>query len=242
MARLPLAACGILVSLVAPSSAHAQWYLGGYIGASHTQNATVSIRQPDIGVALDFHDVHFYSLSMQPRRYYGVRLGRMGWRGGRLGLEFEIIHMKAYGDTTRDYRVTSSGPITVETSPMNRYVQEFSMSHGLNYGLVNLVVRQPLGQDSSRAAIMLRGGGGPIVPHAESIVNEEVVHEYQYAGFGAQAAVGLDLRLAYRTSALAEYKVTYSRPELEIARGVGTTTAVSHHVSVGVTLALSSPR
>ncbi|MCC7010395.1 MAG: hypothetical protein IT184_16420 [Acidobacteria bacterium] len=227
--------------LLVPSAAAAQWYAAGYLGASHTQSSTVSIRLPDDGIALDFHDVRFYSLSTQPRRYYGLRIGRSGWPHRRLGLELEMIHMKAYADTTRDYAVTSSGPslALLDTSPMNGFVQEFAMSHGLNFALVNLVVRRPLGGDDARAAVTIRAGGGPIFPHAETTVGGRTVHEYQYAGVGTQAAAGLELRLGYRTSAIAEYKLTYCRPELEMAAGLGATTAISHHVSLGLMLALS---
>src|SRR5262245_12353860 len=92
--------------LLIPASASAQWYLAGYIGGTHTQNADVSIHQPSVPLDVDFHDVQFISESLQPRRYYGLRLGRLGGSDHRLGYEIELIHMKAIGDTTRSYATT----------------------------------------------------------------------------------------------------------------------------------------
>lgn len=61
MTRLPRAVPLTVIPflLLTPSVALAQWYGAGYVGASHTQNATVSVRVPDEGLALDFHDVRF---------------------------------------------------------------------------------------------------------------------------------------------------------------------------------------
>jgi hypothetical protein len=51
--------------------------------------------------------------------------------------------------------------------------------------------------------------------------------------------VGFDVRLAPRLSAIAEYKLTYARPTIDIVHGTAWTTLVSHHLSVGVTIALT---
>ena len=89
--------------------------------------------------------------------------------------------------------------------------------------------------------MMLRTGGGPTFPHAETIVNGGLVHHYEYAGLAAQVAAGLDVRVGHRLSALAEYKLTYCKPDIEITGGHSTTTALSHHISVGLTIAITTP-
>ena len=114
------------------------------------------------------------------------------------------------------------------------------MTHGLNFALFNVVMRRPLGASGSGPlALMLRTGGGPMFPHAETIVNGGVVHHYEYAGLGVQGAAGLEVRLPYRGSVLAEYKLTYARPEIEIVNGTSTMSAVSHHLTAGVAIAIT---
>ena len=223
-----------------PADASAQWYLGGSIGGNHSQNATVSLRAPADNLSLDFHDVQFAAESNQGRRYYGLRLGRMGPHDRRLGFEVEMIHLKAIADTTRSYDVTVGAGTSLPAggaSPMNRVVQEYMMTHGVNLALFNVVLRKPLG--TGRTALVGRAGGGVTFPHAETIVNGGVVHHYEFGGPGAQGAVGFEVRLAGRASAIAEYKLTYARPTIDIVHGTAWTTLVSHHLSVGLTIALT---
>jgi hypothetical protein len=222
-----------------PAPASAQWYIGAYLGASHTHDATVSVREP--GLALDFHDVKFYGYSQAPRRYYGVRLGWLGRPGRSLGVEVELIHLKAVGDTGLDYSVSAADGNLVpieDASPMNRVVQEYQMTHGLNLALVNLVMRRPIG--TAPAALMLRVGGGPSFPHAETTVNDVIAHQYEYGGLSAQGAAGVEFDLPFRTMAFAEYKLTYAHPELTTGAGTASSSALSHHIAFGVGIALTS--
>jgi hypothetical protein len=67
----------------------------------------------------------------------------------------------------------------------------------------------------------------------------ESKEQYEYAGMGAGGAIGIEVRLAGRVSALGEYKVTIARPEITLAHGTGRTTAVTHHVAAGVIIHLT---
>lgn len=234
--RLPASLFLCLVcSLGTPGIASAQWYVAGYLGGNHTHDAAVSIRVPSENLAVDFHDVRFAAEPTVPRRYYGLRIGRM-FGGRRLGLELELIHMKAIGDTDRTYDVTvqpGSTPPPGGAAPMNLVVSEYRMTHGLNLCFVNAVFRQTLGGSDS-VSLMLRGGGGPTFPHAETTVLGRVKHGYEYAGFGAQGAAGIEIRLPYRLSVVTEYKLTYARPKISLADGTASMTAVTHHVVAGM--------
>jgi hypothetical protein len=235
-------AAALVLGIVLPSPASAQWYLDGTIGANHNLDADVSIRQASTNLALDFHDVRFAAEANYPRRYYTARLGRLV-ASGRLGVEFELIHLKAVGDTSRAYEVTAASGTALPAagaSPMNLVVQEFRMTHGVNLGLVNVVIRQPLGRSGSGpVSLAVRLGAGASFPFAESTVNGESVHQYEYGGPGAQAAVGLHIRTWGRVAAVTEYKLTYTRPRIDIAGGTAWTTLVSHHVVVGISIGLT---
>jgi len=231
----------ILSTLGSASTASAQWYVAGYLGGNHTHDATVAIRVPSQNLALDFHDVQFAAEPNVPRRYYGLRLGRMGGAERRLGLELELIHMKALADVGRTYDVTvGAGSVAppAGTSPMSRVVSEYQMTHGLNLCFVNLVARKPL-DASERVSLMIRGGVGPTFPHAESTVLGQVRHEYQFAGFGAQGAAGLQIALPYRLSVVTEYKLTFARPKISLADGDGWMSAVTHHFVAGIAIGLT---
>ena len=62
--------------------------------------------------------------------------------------------------------------------------------------------------------------------------------QYEYAGFGMQAAAGVDIRLAAWLSFMSEYKFTFAKPKITLAEGTGQTTTVGHQIAFGLTVAL----
>lgn len=242
--RIGLCVAAMLaVHLAGPDQASAQWYIDGAIGGSRNQNADVSIRVPSASLALDFHDVRLLAESSRPRRYYVLRLGRQA-RSRALGWEVELIHLKAVADTSRSYEVTvgtGTQPPATGVSPMNLVVQEYAMTHGVNLGVVNVVLRHPLGWfGPDRAAFALRGGVGATFPHAETVINGSGVYHYEYGGPGAHGAAGLRVRIVPRVAVVTEYKFTYARPRIDVAGGgEGWTTLASHHAIVGASFDLT---
>lgn len=231
---------GLLASLVFPTPADAQWHGGVYLGANHTHSAPVTIDQASLGRVLTFDDVEFDARPFESPQYYGWRTGYLFGAGRRLGVELEFIHLKVIGRTDRTYPVSgdAAGAAIGPEAPMSAIVQRYAMSHGHNFLLVNLVSRTPLGQGP--LALVLRSGIGPTLPHGESTIDGETLEQYEYAGIGSQVAAGLDVRLVGAVSATVEYKFTYSRPEITVARGIGRTSTATHHVAVG--LAFGLPR
>jgi hypothetical protein len=234
----------VILSIAVPllgtaTRAHAQWYVAVYLGGNHTHSSTVSIDQPADGVSLQFHAVDFEARPFAAPQYYGYRIGRMFGAERRLGLEFEFIHLKAFAETDRQYDVTGNagvygnGPL----APMNVVVSRYAMSHGLNFLLVNLTFRRPVGQGPVTFAA--RGGAGPTVPHAESTVGGVSREQYEFGGLGIHGAAGIDVKIHRWLSATAEYKLTYARPEITIPGGTGSMTAITQHVAVGLAFGLS---
>jgi hypothetical protein len=222
-----------------PAFADGQWYVTGYLGGNRTQSATVTVRQPALDTAVAFHDVRFAAKPLQDPNYYGWRIGYEP--AGRFGLEFEFVHLKVIGETGRTYRISGrfAGANADDlVAPMNELVQRYSMTHGLNFLLVNLVAKLPVFRPSGRTSMTARIGAGPTIPHAETTVGGRSRAEYEYGGLGVHAAVGLTVRVFHRVAALVEYKLTYARPEIDLVDGTGTTTAVSHHLAGGVVLPL----
>jgi len=240
--RVVVALAVAAIALALPCPAAAQWYSAAYLGANHTPPADVSVDVPPLGVSLTYHDVRFDAKPFKSPQYYGGRLGRLFGASRRIGLEVEFIHLKVIGQTSQVYPVTGSFgslPGVTSQSPMNAVVEEYQMTHGLNFILANVLGRLPIGAADGPLTLIVRGGAGPTVPHAESRVAGESVNQYEWAGVGVHGAAGLNIRIAGPVSALAEYKLTFAKPEITIGNGTGRTTALTHQFAFGLTFGLA---
>ncbi len=227
-------ACLALIGLSWAAPASGQWFGAAYLGSNYTHPADVIVTQPARGTALTFERVEFDARPFESPQYYGLRIGRLFGETRRYGLEIELIHLKVIGRTDREYGVSGmldGAPLT-DRRPMEQLVQRYSMTHGLNYLLINAVGRQPIGE--GRVALVGRFGVGPTYPHAETTVGGVAREQYEIAGPGVHLSAGADLRLAGRLSAMAEYKLTGSRPTISIADGSGRMRAVTQQIAVGL--------
>jgi hypothetical protein len=232
----------LLAALVAfAADADAQWHFAAYLGGSHTRPANVTIERPGEGVAIVFEDVSFEERSLKSPQYYGLRFGRWFGRERRLGVEIEWMHPKAYAITDRRYDVSGDlgpyGDRIQPPAPMNALVSRYAMSHGMNFLFANVAYRTAIGDGPITAVV--RGGAGPSLPHGESTFAGEAREQYEFGGFGVHAAAGAEIKLYRRLSTTIEYKLTFARPEIDIAEGTGQMTATSHHLAIGLAFALS---
>jgi len=230
----------LVLCLLSARAADAQWYVSGYLGANHTLPSTVSIDQPALNTSLEFADVTFDARPFESPQYYGVRVGRLLGERRRFGVEFEWFHPKVYADTSETVHITGAlaGAHLDTTARMDTLVQRYSMSHGMNFALVNVVLRIPMSEDAdsfaSRVALTGRAGAGPMIPHGESEIAGQIDEQYEVAGVGYQFAGGVDVRLAGHLSVLVDYKFGHASPEITVFNGTGQTTASMHQLAFGV--------
>jgi hypothetical protein len=233
-----------IVAIARPAAA--QWYSAAYLGANHTPPSDVAVAVPALNLSLTYQDVQFEAKPFKSPQYYGGRLGRLIGAKRRIGIEIEFIHLKVIGQTSQVYPVTGNfGSITGVTtqSPMSAVVEQYQMTHGLNFILGNVMGRLPLGAENGPLTLIVRGGAGPTFPHAESRVAGESVNQYEWAGLGVHAAAGLNIRIAGPVSALAEYKITFARPEITVGTGgTGRMTATTHQFAFGLTFGLAAKK
>jgi len=224
-----------VVCVLVPASASAQWVFSTFTGVNQTLPSSITIERPEVGMNLVFEDVHYDAKPFKSPQYYGARLTRFLGGGRRLGIEVEFLHIKVYARTADEVRIhgTYAGVPIDDRLPMNTFVDRYNQTHGLNFLFANLVWRQPLG---GRAALLLRGGAGPVRPGRDIVMPGLNVQGYQFAGVGAQAAAGLEVRLNGWLSALTEYKFTHARPELNLGAGHGRMTADTHNLVFGVAI------
>jgi hypothetical protein len=230
--------CAVAVLLARPSRVFGQTYVAAYFGGTQTRPATITVSQPGVGTSVDFARVGFDGKPLQSPQYYGLRVGRLGG-ARRIGLEVEFIHLKVIAQTGNVYLATGQIAGVAVNGPvrMDSLVQRYAMTHGLNFIVLNVVSRTPLG--SGHVSIISRAGAGPTVPHAETTIDQRKIEQYEFVGFGAHAASGVDVTLGRHISLVAEYKLTLARPEIAVPSGVGRTTALTQHVAVGLAFGLS---
>jgi len=222
--------------LLTPRPSEAQWYAGGYLGANHTHSASVTIDQPMLNRSLTFKDVDFDGRPFAAPQYYGWRVGRLIGQARTFGVELEFIHLKVIGRTDHVYPVSGLESGDPGPLPMNAIVQRYAMTHGLNFALINLVMRTPV---RGPFAIVWRAGVGPTLPHAETTIDGQPRDQYEYGGPGAQLSAALDIRTWRFISTSAEYKFTVARPRIDVAGGTGVTTSATHQLALGFTFDLT---
>jgi len=234
-ARLALA---VVVALCSPSVARADWILSGFLGAASTQSSTIDLSLPGQRTQLQLEGAEYRGESFQSPQYYGVRLTRTV--GPWLGIEGEFIHAKVFAEVERDVRATGTrhgAPLSADVR-LSSVVQRLSMSHGLNFILVNVAARRGFGPTnaSSRHRIVgvVRAGAGPTMPHAESHIDDVTMEQYEGGGLGVQVGGGIEVLLGHGIGALGEYKFTAASPEIDVPGGTATIPSRTHHFVFGV--------
>lgn len=234
-------AFGVLAGLAlvaSPGSACADWTVAAFLGAAHTTSSTLRIEQPALGTRLSFDPIAYRGESFAAPVYYGYRLGRRLPFARSVFVEAEFIHLKVLSDPDANVRVTGveRGQAVARTQRLGDTVERFSITHGENFVLANLVARHSLGRGATtdRLHVVVRAGVGFTVPHPESTIGGESVDQYELGSFAWQLAGGVEMRVTKGLRALGEYKFTRVDQAVTIARGEARTVLATHHVVFGL--------
>jgi len=223
----------LIVGTAAP--AHADWTVAAFLGGGTTARTTIELSQPSLGVELRFEPVDYRGEAFTSPVYHGYRLGYVLPRTPRFAIEAEFVHLKAYTDPAA--RVSARGRVggsaVDRVQVLGDTFERFSISHGVNFVLANLVFRQPLDR-RDRVALAVRGGLGPTVPHPESTIGGRSVERYELGSFGWQIGAGLEVKVAGGLHAIGEYKLTRTRQRVTVADGEARTLLRTHHGIFGV--------
>ncbi len=229
----PAAVLSTLVALGAAGEARGEWRAAAYLGAATTRPSTVHIEQPALATSLRFQPVRFEGRSFEPALYYGYRLGYFFCE--RLGAEAEFIHLKAYGHVDRLVEVEGElrgAPLRARL-PMNTIVGRFSISHGLNMLVANVVYTRRLSRPRW-LSVAARAGAGPTIPHPESEIMGSGRQGYQLGRPALHLAGGAELRLWRGLHWLTEYKYTRTRQRVKVASGHAESLFRTHHAVFGL--------
>ena len=223
------------------SSAHAEVEFSIFTGVALTQDSDLDLHQAG-GTDLTFHDVSFEGRDFETPPYYGIRALWFPSEASHWGFGAEFFHMKIYAETGDTVRVTGrrAGVPVNDDERIDNTIEQFSLSHGLNYALGDIVYRwMPgrRGEDFLGHLTPYAGVGlGLAIPHVESNVNGNFHQEYQVHGPGVQALAGLNVVLTRHWGLMFEYKFTYANLDsLDIPGGSIEVTPLNHHLVTGLT-------
>jgi len=229
-----------LLLVLSATVCRAEWVISGYIGGAQTQNASIAFNEPGRNTSLRLSGVQWEGRSFEGPLYYGVRGGRFFHR--YVGFETEFIHLKVFALVDRTVQASGvvRGAPVGGTVPMNTYVQRFSISHGNNLLLGNVVGRYDLWRAGNerlgRVLLTMRVGFGGSIPHPETQFLGSFREHYQGGGFAYQIAGGGEFRLWRGLYALGEYKYTNNREQIVTGTGTADTRLRSHHGVTGLAI------
>lgn len=233
----------IVLILAIGSAAQAKFTIEVHFGTSSTATSILEISQagyPDVVIPGVRYETRAWlpvtSLPLVTQNYYSARLGYYLKPAisnkPDLGFELELLHDKVY-------YVSGHDP--------DHVVQHFELSDGVNYLMLNGVVRYPFevspAYPRGRTQILARAGAGPVVSApASTIRGQGQGHDlhgtgqaYELAGFGFQVAAQARQFLLPWLAFSFETKYTYSSPSQSIADGMSRTYLPTMHVNFGLT-------
>ncbi|MBM3347820.1 MAG: hypothetical protein FJY55_15200 [Betaproteobacteria bacterium] len=225
MARsCPAAVLALALVTCLPATAPAETRALVYLGAAHTRSSDLRVNQPSTGSNATFSGVSWRDASFEAPPYYGLRVERFfesrpGW-----GVGVEFNHYKVHAKTDQAVPVSGTwlGAPVNAVAPLSQRVQNFAISHGVNFiGVSALHQWQHDRSDrfpTSRVQPYL--GGGPIfyILHPENTVNNVAGKEkYQQSGFGLHLLGGLHYSVTDRVGVFLELKYTSGTAKVDIA-------------------------
>ncbi|HEV2611351.1 MAG TPA: outer membrane beta-barrel protein [Noviherbaspirillum sp.] len=222
----------------APRIAFAENIFSIYPGTSHTRDSDLSINQPGRGTGITLRDVEWGADPFKPAPYYGLRLTHFFDASPSWGVALDFTHYKMYAKTGRAVRVDGilqGAPVNV-VAPMDRYVQRFEISHGVNVLSVNGLYRWlDTGLAGGRLTPYIGGGLAYYRPHSENTV-AGAYHEtgYRSSGFGFQVLGGVGYQFTERVSAFLETKYNSGTAKVGVFQGEAETPLRSFHATAGI--------
>jgi len=179
-----------------------------YIGKNFPSKTYLTISQDINKTFLKFDDVKLTDKSFEFPLYYGVKLSyNLNFVSKFLFAELEFIHSKVYSDQEQIVKATG----IYRDSLLDSYirfgdiVQNFSISHGLNYLLLNFGYKFPA---LAKIYPYFKFGAGISIPHFETTVDSLSFERYEVNDFVIQLAGGANLKLYKNFFGFLEFKYT----------------------------------
>ena len=220
----------------------AEFDLSIFTGAAFTPDNDLDLHQLG-GTDLTFHDVSYKGKDFETPPFYGARLLWFPSETSHWGFGGEFFHIKLYAQTDDTVDVTGqrNGTSLDGRERIGDTISQFSLSHGLNFALADVIYRWfpgPRGAGFPNCLQPFVGLGlGAAIPHVESNVNGTQFEEYQVHGPGVQGIAGVNVDLTRHWGVMLEYKLTYANlGALDLPNGSIEITPLTHNFVAGITL------
>jgi hypothetical protein len=231
----------LLVALaLASGAAHAEWRASVGFGDCITQNSDLRITAPNTDLTADH--VKWYGRGFEVPPWYDLNLVWFPRPRASLGFTAGLLHAKVYADgnrLTHMHGAVDGDPVD-SVVPLGNYVQEFSISHGVNFFHVGVVARRQWRRSphfpSGRWEPFVSLAAGPVLNHPENrVFGQDVDQDYHWNhSWGFLGSVGLHHPLSPRWGVFAEVKRTHVAERVPTATGTATTTLNSTHFGIGM--------
>jgi hypothetical protein len=235
---------GALIYAFTPQRGAAEWFVEAYLGKSFTHDTDLKINQPANATGYTVHDLSFDDESFRSPFYYGTRAGHFFRRIPWLGVSFDFFHFKMMADTGESKHFTgmhNGAPINT-VQPVDTLIQNFNISHGVNYLTLNAILRKGFFTDGERfpnGRLQAYVGVGPglVIAHPENQVEGVGNHQqYELAGVGVHTFAGVKWLLFKYLGVFGEYKFTHSHLKVDLGVGDAKLGETSHHTVLGITV------
>lgn len=236
-----LAGC-VLGLLGTVQAMRAEVVVSVFSGVALTENNDLRLRQTG-GTDLTFHAVSYQGRDFESPQYYGGRVSYFLPQQPHWGFGAEFFHMKMYLNAGETVHVTGSraGLPVNDFERIDNTIQDFSISHGLNFLTLDATYRWLPGHRDGdflgRFQPYVGAGIGAVIPHVESTVGGVRREGYQWRGPGVQGFAGLNFDLLRHLSLFVEYKLTYANLDtLDIPGGSIALIPFTHHFVSGLSV------
>jgi lipid A oxidase len=221
-----------LATLARPAAA--ETWLSVSLGTSWTSESDLHVRSAGDDVTL--HDVRWETRSFDRPLYWDVRLTHFFEAAPSVGVEFDVVHDKAYADAERAYRVTGRrGGATVDVvEPFDRTFTGLEFSHGANAGLVHVVARPCRTRPCDAPFEPWVGAGfGVALPHTDAVNASGSISRYQFSGPVFDLLAGARGPVWGHVAPRVEYRWVHQSLAVDMPGGDLETSLSTHHLSFG---------
>lgn len=182
--------------------------VSAYLGKNFPSKTFLIVSQDINQTFLKFEDIKLTDKAFEFPLYYGIKLSAdLKFAGPRTFAELEFIHSKVYSNPEQTVRVVGIYRDAQMDSfiKLGSIVQNFSISHGLNYLFLNIGYRLILKESF---ASFFKFGVGVSIPHFETTIDSLSFERYELNSFAVQVSGGLNFKIRGNFGGLFELKYT----------------------------------
>ncbi len=197
----------ISVALLFQNCLAQELIIGAYLGKNFPLNTYLKISQDINQTFLRFENIKLTDESFRFPLYYGVKISQsLKFINPRVFVEAEFIHSKVYSDSEQKVKAIGiyRNSLIDSVIRFGNIVQNFSISHGLNYLILNFGYKF-----GNKISPFVKFGVGISIPHFETTVDSLSFERYETNDFVVQFAGGFNIKIHRHFLFFAEGKYTY---------------------------------